>query len=80
LPVTVMFCGERSTTLSLVQPFGVESDCNATVAAPLCAPAAVVLGPATRLVVSVEPGLSIVTLPTATTEPRVEVPLVAVAS
>ena len=24
---------------SLVQPFGVESDCNATVAVPLCAPA-----------------------------------------
>src|SRR5271163_2621949 len=53
-----MFCGERSTTQLLVQPFGVESDCNATVAVPLCAPVLVGLSPATRLVVLVEPGAS----------------------
>ena len=42
----------------LVQPFGVESDCSATVAVPLCAPALAVLSPAIRLVLLVDPGAS----------------------
>src|SRR5215472_949134 len=63
LPETVMFCDGRDTEQLLVHPFGVESDCSATVAMPLWAPAVAVLRPAMRLVVSVDPGAKRLIMP-----------------
>src|SRR5580704_3269441 len=58
-----MFCGDRLTVQLLVQPFGVELDCSATVAVPLWAPALLVLSPAIRLVVSCDPGANKLIVP-----------------
>src|SRR5271166_2286856 len=55
-----MSCEGRGT---LPPPSGVASDCSATVAVPLCAPAMAVLRPATRLVVSIAPGANRLTVP-----------------
>src|SRR5277367_4482620 len=58
-----MLCGGNGEVQFIVQPLGVESDCNATVAVPLCAPALAVLSPTIRLVVSVDPGASWLIVP-----------------
>jgi hypothetical protein len=63
LPWTVTFCDARLTMQFVVQPFGVESDCNATVAVPLRAPAALASRPAIRLVLLVAPGASRLIVP-----------------
>src|SRR5271166_6668737 len=52
-----MSCDGRGRELP---PSAVASDCSATVAWPLCAPALAVLSPATRLVVSIAPGARLI--------------------